>query len=278
MVQKLSQAQKEELLRRSRARKVFVMIVILGLAIVGGAGGFLAYNAWSNWTEKQQVEQRKKDAQENKPSYATSSGGVYIGKNGVEPEDQRTKGLPIMMVFSDFICPACGNFERTYAEKYIDMATQGKITLELHPISVLDKSSSDKYSTRATSFFWSILNDAPQKAIDVFKALFAEDFQPEEASGYDAEKASNEKLVALAVKNGVSKTIAENAVKGTYEEWTGATSQFALTTSDFDKNGKVVNATPTIIINNEILVDSAGEQSFQQTDIDNRLKALGVAV
>ena len=84
-------------------------------------------------------------------------------------------------VFVDFICPICGDFEDTYGEQLQAAAADDEITLNLHPISILDRySQNTEFSTRAAASVYCVAEKAPDSALDYFNLLF--DNQPEENS------------------------------------------------------------------------------------------------
>ena len=53
-----------------------------------------------------------------------------------------------MEVYEDFLCPICGEFEKTGHEQLEQLADQGKVQVEYHPIIILDRFGT--YSARAT--------------------------------------------------------------------------------------------------------------------------------
>jgi protein-disulfide isomerase len=57
---------------------------------------------------------------------------------------------PVKVVITeDFQCPACLAFEQQSGAFLDDQVKQGKITIEYRPVSFLDRSSANKYSTRS---------------------------------------------------------------------------------------------------------------------------------
>jgi protein-disulfide isomerase len=94
---------------------------------------------------------------------------------GAEPE----AGKPVKVVlYIDFICPVCKNFEAQYNETLTSLRNEGKITVEYRPLGFLDSRSSTNYSSRAANAAACVVNESPEKYSDFVNALF--DKQPAE--------------------------------------------------------------------------------------------------
>jgi protein-disulfide isomerase len=53
-------------------------------------------------------------------------------------------------IYEDFLCPACGQFERDYHQRFAQAAADGKAKLVYHPVAILDDLSTPPgYSTLA---------------------------------------------------------------------------------------------------------------------------------
>lgn len=146
-----------------------------------------------------------------------ASGGVVFGKdltvqetpaleNGEkrierdEPFDQKPLRVE---VFSDYMCPACGNFEAQYGDMLEQYVGAGDITLEAYPITFLDsQSAGSKYSSRASNALGCVVEQQPEKAYAFHTHLFEEGVQPAEGTT----GLSDQELVDAAVEAGVEKT------------------------------------------------------------------------
>jgi protein-disulfide isomerase len=94
---------------------------------------------------------------------------------GAEPE----AGKPVKVVlYVDFICPVCKNFEEQYNETLTSLRNEGKITVEYRPLGFLDTRSTTNYSSRAANAAACVVNESPEKYADFVNALF--DRQPAE--------------------------------------------------------------------------------------------------
>lgn len=150
-------------------------------------------------------------------------------------------------VFSDFMCPICGDFEGQYGEQLQEAAANDEITLNLHPISILDRfSQNTEFSTRAAASVYCVAAESPDATLDYFNLLFAS--QPAENST----GLTDDELAALAEQAGAS-DVADCIADGTYHRF--VTSQ----TKDHDIEG-----TPTIEIDGERIENSEIAAQFAE--------------
>jgi len=91
------------------------------------------------------------------------------------------EGPDKVAVYVDFMCPICNDFEQQYGEALKSAAEEGKITLEYHPISILDRfSQGTEYSSRSAGAVFCVAEEAPDKTLEYMETLFAN--QPSENS------------------------------------------------------------------------------------------------
>lgn len=141
--------------------------------------------------------------------------------------------------FVDFMCPICGDFEDTYGAALQDAAANDDITLNLHPISILDRySQNTEFSTRAAASVYCVAAEAPDSTLDYFNLLF-ENQPAENTAGL-----SDEELAAFADQVGAG-AAADCIADGTYKRF--VTSQ----TNQHDIQG-----TPTVEIDGERIENS----------------------
>ena len=104
-----------------------------------------------------------------------------------------------IVMYVDYLCPFCGQFEATNSESMRTMVESGAATLETHPIAILtNKSAGTQYSDRAANAAACVADSSPDSFFD-FNAILFEN-QPEEGT----EGLSNDELKALADEAGVS--------------------------------------------------------------------------
>jgi protein-disulfide isomerase len=147
------------------------------------------------------------------------------------PSPAGTADKPSIVVYLDYMCPFCGQFDTANAEQLETWVSQGDVDLEIHPLGFLDSASlGTRYSTRSANAFACVANHQPDAALDVNTALFAQ--QPaENTSGLtDAE------LVSLVEGAGVDDPAAAATERALNDP---------LPNSDESK----VTGTPTVLVN-----------------------------
>lgn len=91
------------------------------------------------------------------------------------------EGEDVVTTYLDFMCPACNSFEQAYGQQLQEAAAADKLTLEIHPIAILDHlSQGTDYSSRSAAAMYCVAENNSDKALDFMNALFAN--QPAENS------------------------------------------------------------------------------------------------
>jgi protein-disulfide isomerase len=120
-------------------------------------------------------------------------GGITIGQ-GMTPGDgaagssassspsgSATAGTePVRItMYVDYLCPFCGQFEKTNSDYIEGLVESGVATVDIHPIAILaNRSQGTKYSLRAANAAACVAQSSPDQFFAVNRALFAA--QPEE--------------------------------------------------------------------------------------------------
>jgi protein-disulfide isomerase len=116
----------------------------------------------------------------------------------VAPGAEAEAGKPVKVVlYIDFICPVCKNFEAQYNEQLTSLRNEGKITVEYRALGFLDSRSTTNYSSRAANAAACVVNESPEKYAEFVDALFAN--QPAEGGA----GLSDDKLKSMASDIGV---------------------------------------------------------------------------
>ena len=147
-------------------------------------------------------------------------------------------------VYLDYLCPYCGQFETTNGAQLNSWLTAGNITLETHPISILDQSSSgSKYSTRSANAAACVANYQPDSFLDVNSALFAN--QPTEGTT----GLTNAELVSLVEEAGVTdESVATCITDQEFGDWVGDASARALDNPLPNTDIGPLTGTPTVLV------------------------------
>lgn len=170
-------------------------------------------------------------------------------------------GPDVVETYVDFLCPACAQFERAYGPTLEQLADAGTITLEVHPIAILDnRSQGTAYSTRAANAAYCVAVEEPGNVLPFVQAMFEN--QPAEGTGGfgDAD------IIAIAESVGAGSGAAECIQSGTYNRFVAAKTRETPV-----QPGAQGVATPTIVVNGEVLNNQTDLTGDPQADIVARL-------
>jgi protein-disulfide isomerase len=101
---------------------------------------------------------------------------------GAKPKQrQPSSGKVAIRAYEDFGCPVCGQFETTNASYIRSLVTSGKATLQIYPVSILDRSfQGTQYSTRSANAAAAVANYSPNRFYEFHRLLYAN--QPAEGT------------------------------------------------------------------------------------------------
>lgn len=175
------------------------------------------------------------------------TGAIRIGDNEQNELDE----------YVDFMCPICGQYFQIYGETVHGLVDDGKLTLNLHPISILDRASQGtKYSTRAANAMYCVADQSQDAVLPYLELLFSN--QPEEQS----EGLTDEKLATMADAAGAG------GAKACIDDGTYSRFVTKITEKTPIQPGQEGIGTPTILLNGEF-VSLTGDP---QKDIVDALK------
>lgn len=212
------------------------------------------------------------------PANMASDGIVFLGdSSGVKavptdaipangkptPTDTTALGDTVKMnivTYVDYRCPFCNQFETTNGQTIQSLVQAGVASLEVHPISILDRVSlGTKYSTRAASAAACVANYDPDKFLDVQNALFGS--QPPE----NTEGLTNDDLASIIAGAGADSAQIAACVKDEkFTSWVTAASTRALADPDLkDANGDF--GTPRVLVNGVLYTGAVDDATaFQE--------------
>ncbi|WP_159500197.1 DsbA family protein [Microbacterium sp. 18062] len=156
--------------------------------------------------------------------------------------------------YVDFMCPYCNQFEQTEGPVIQDLIASGDITLNVHPVAILDRlSQGTEFSSRAASAMYAVAAADPANAYAFLQAMYEN--QPDENST----GLTDDQIVQIARDAGVDVTDAlEESI--TSHEYL----QFAQSRALPDG----ATGTPTLVVNGELVSVTYDAQ----TDIVARLQ------
>ncbi len=148
-------------------------------------------------------------------------------------------------LYSDFLCPACRAFERDARDDVDKLLADQKIRLVYRPVAILDRLSSNEYSTRSAAGAGCAADAG--KLIDYAKLLF--DNQPAEGGAGP----TDEELIRLAGTAGITDPGFVQCVRaGRYVPWVGHV------TATMEPNN--VTGTPTVFVAGTLLQRPTGQR------------------
>ncbi|HEX3680660.1 MAG TPA: thioredoxin domain-containing protein [Galbitalea sp.] len=187
------------------------------------------------------------------------SDGIIIGKDlkAVRTAAIPENGKPIatvrdkksnvvsIRIYLDYFCPVCDAFETANKTQLTGWLKSGAVTLEIHPIAILDRSSlGTAYSTRAANAAACVANYAPDDYWAFTQAMYAK--QPAE----NTVGLSNSQILAV-IKDAkvhdisqISPCVNNEKFKG----WVASATTRALNGPLPDSSAESVAGTPTVIV------------------------------
>ncbi len=204
--------------RRERNRKVAITAAIIVVVAVVIAGGF--------WLT--QDKSTPAAASTSNVKAASSDNSLVVGRNA----NATTK----VVIYEDFLCPYCKQFESQSRDFLRTDAAQGKVLVTYRPFHLLQ----DNYSTLALNAWSQVLaKGTPKQALAFHDALY--DNQPYEQ---DTSKPGVSDLEKLAGKSGVSSSVTSSF---------GTENKSFLDAVQKRAAAKKIQSTPTIMVNGQPL-------------------------
>ncbi len=147
-----------------------------------------------------------------------------------------------LATYIDFMCPICGQFEELYGPTIEALIQDEAITLNIHPISILDRASQGtQFSTRSAAAMYCVADADPDNVLPFMNAMFAN--QPSEGS----RGLSDSDILGIASAAGVS-GIDDCVNEGRYMKYVTA-----MTEETPVAPGNAGIGTPTVLLNGEFV-------------------------
>lgn len=228
--------------RQAARRRTLLAALAVVAVIIIAVGATITVRTLSDQKKEREAAASAPPANVYQPAGAVAS-GFLVGSSTPKVK---------VDLYSDYMCPICGLFEKKYGPLLKQYSKDGKITLVLHPVAILDRASKGtEYSTRAANAMATVINTSSKEvALAYHESLFAN--QPEE----DTAGLSDDVLLDLAVKAGANRTAIEQDIrKVRFRSWvTTITDKFA--------KAYAPGGTPTIVLDGKKL-DNATLDSLQ---------------
>jgi protein-disulfide isomerase len=214
-------------------------VVVVAALVIGGV----------IWTI---ADRNKTEGKVINPGQTTSAlaGDVTQKRDGVVVTVGKTGAKASIDVYADFLCPICGQFEKTYKTQIEQAVNDGKLQVRYHMVPLLnDRSDPPGYSLDSANAGLAAADAG--KFVQFHDALFAN--QPEEGKrGYDKAQ-----LIKLGQDVGITDpAFAQTVNAGTYDQQINAAFQQIGTDPKLEQdfgNGQRGFGTPTVTSNGAIV-------------------------
>jgi Protein-disulfide isomerase len=179
---------------------------------------------------------------------AQRTGALSPNQAPIPSTPDPTGSVVSIRLYVDYLCPLCGQFEKTNGKQLGTMAHSGAATVEIHPLALLTShSAGTKYSLRSANAAACVADIAPDRFYAFHLLLFKH--QPAESSAglSDGEL----KTYADAAGAKPASRIARCIDAGTYEPWVQEATDRAVAgpIPNTDLKPAKLNGTPLVIVN-----------------------------
>ncbi|AJM77253.1 DsbA family protein [Rathayibacter toxicus] len=186
--------------------------------------------------------------------------GVKIGENMVvqtsagapvepTPTPDASRGTVDIRIYLDYLCPFCGQFEKTNGAQIKKWVSSGAATVDFHPLAVLTtRSNGTKYSERAANAAACVIDHSPNSFYEFNSLLFEN--QPEEGSS----GLSDEQLKNYAQQAGAADLATVNSCidDQTFVSWVRAATDRAYSGPLPGTDVPSVTGTPMVLVNGRV--------------------------
>ncbi len=170
---------------------------------------------------------------EDKPASGEAT-AVRVAADNVVTQKGSSEPKAVLSLYEDFLCPACGNFERQFGPTINKLIDTGAVAADYYMVSILD-AQGDGYSSRAGNAAYCVADESKDAFRRFHAALYTEDIQPAEGGGTYP---GDEQLIELARQAGAGGTVPDCIKDGRYLDMVKG---MAAATE--------IRATPTVRIN-----------------------------
>lgn len=203
-----------------RRRNLLIQVGLTAIVVVIGAA-LIGYIVISH--------ESKQSASDAKP--------VRVESSEVVTKEGTSDPKAVVAFYEDFLCPACGNFERTFGPTVSRLIDSGAIAADYYMVGILDSSRNDDYSSRAGAAAYCVADESVPAFRRFHTALFSKNLQPAETASTFPD---NARLIEIAREAGAAGSVPQCINSGKY-----------LDRVDGMAAATNIHATPTIRINGE---------------------------
>ncbi|PJE19840.1 MAG: hypothetical protein CK431_30225 [Mycobacterium sp.] len=175
----------------------------------------------------------------HKKTPVSGEGAVRVTSSKLVTDNGQSSGKPKALVafYEDFLCPACGNFERGFGPTVSKLIDIGAIAADYSMVTILDSPRTQNYSSRAAAAAYCVADESIEAFRRFHSALYSKDIQPDETG---TKFPDNARLIEIAREAGAAGKVPDCINSGKYiSKVTGLAA------------ASNIRATPTVRINGE---------------------------
>ena len=173
----------------------------------------------------------------NNKKAATAERSVRVTTSKLVTKDGSKDPKAVVSFYEDFLCPACGNFERGFGPTVSKLIDSGAIAADYYMVGLLSRPQNDDYSSRAANAAYCVADES----VDAFRrfhtALYSKEIQPSETG---TQFPNDTKLIEIAREAGVVGKVPDCVKAGKYTPMVDGLATAAN-----------IHATPTVRINGQ---------------------------
>jgi protein-disulfide isomerase len=173
----------------------------------------------------------------DKKSSSAAQRAIRVTTSKLVTKDGSKDPKAVVSFYEDFLCPACGNFERQFGPTVSKMIDSGAIAADYYMTGLLSRSQNDEYSSRAGNAAYCVADESNDAFRRFHTALYTTQIQPSETGTTFPD---NAKLIEIARESGVVGKVPD-CVKG--NKYTPMVDGLAAAAG--------IHATPTVRINGQ---------------------------
>jgi protein-disulfide isomerase len=237
--------------KKEKRSKILVQlsVVVVALGIIGGVGAVIAFEA-ANRADAPIVGEV--------PENLTDLGGLKMGvglqafTNTNTPVLAGETSTPEIVVYIDYQCPICQAFDVPNSAQMRSWVDTGAATVEIRPLSFLDRASLNAFSSRAANSAMCVANFEPDSFWDFHESLILN--QPQEG----VEGPNDNELFQIAETAGAGTEEIKGCIQA--KSFGDYIAQYTQSVLGAPHGGVSVTGTPTVLVNGSQYNWATGEE------------------
>lgn len=161
---------------------------------------------------------------------------IHVASSKLVTKEGTSDPKVTLSLYEDFLCPACGNFERQFGSTINKLIDTGAVAADYYMVAILN-SQGDGYSSRAGNAAYCVAAENNDAFRRFHSALYTKEIQPAEGSGRYPDEA---RLTEIARQAGAAGSVPECINKGIYVDMVEGMA-----------SATQIRSTPTVRINGE---------------------------